>query len=483
MRHQAKYIVIYICVLCFLVGSVLNLAQAQDTSSYPVHSEQPPESLPQAKLDQMLAPISLYPDTLLSHIFVASTYPLEVIQAARWRNKNQDLDEQEALNATDNKNWDPSVKALVPFHDLLQKLNADLSWLQSLGSAFLFEQARVLDTIQALRQKAYAQGNLYNNEYHKVVHEDEEIVIQSVEKHIVYVPHYDTRVVYGNWWWHDHPPHYWHTPSHYVLSSGFYWGPRIHIRPSFYFAGFHWQNRYTVTNHNYRVSVSRHWSQKHHSPVQRVRVKEYPKWRHNEYHRRGAHYKYNGHRVVRNTEKRAPITSSNSSYKYSKKHYKTDKQRVLNVSRTPNKTIKIHNNKIKHKAAKQDKPKDIKHQQADKRRVLDISRYPANVSSKGMNRKDIAFSKSTNIDRKSHTKPISSNRWGTNKGQKNHAINRHNDATTNRKPNRAKSNNRQSTHRNANTKQYKRSFDHAKQSRSKLVAHSRQGKVKVKERR
>ena len=178
MRNQTKYLVIYLCVLCFLVGSALNLAQAETQHTNTQNQEQP-EPLSQAQLDQMLAPIALYPDTLLSHLFVASTYPLEVIQAARWRKNNQDLDEQEALNATDNKDWDPSIKALVPFHDLLQKLNADLAWLQSLGSAFLFEQERVLNTVQNLRQKAYAKGNLKDNEYHQVELEDDRIIISS----------------------------------------------------------------------------------------------------------------------------------------------------------------------------------------------------------------------------------------------------------------------------------------------------------------
>jgi hypothetical protein len=105
----------YICVLCLLIGSVVQVAQAQDESNSETSK---PIVLDQAQLDQMLAPIALYPDTLLSHILVASTYPLEVIQAARWRAVNADLDEQQALNAVGNKNWDPSIQALVPFNEL-----------------------------------------------------------------------------------------------------------------------------------------------------------------------------------------------------------------------------------------------------------------------------------------------------------------------------------------------------------------------------
>ncbi|MGJ8681564.1 DUF3300 domain-containing protein, partial [Paraglaciecola sp.] len=254
MRNQAKYLLIYLCVLCFLVGSVIKLAQAEDrhTSTADVAADMQESEISQAQLDQILAPIALYPDTLLSHIFVASTYPLEVVQAARWRRNNKDLDEQEALNAVEKKDWDPSVKALVPFNDLLQKLSDDLEWLQSLGNTFLFDEERVLDTVQDLRQKAYAQGNLHDNDYIDVEQDAGEIVIQNHDKEVVYIPYYDTRHVYGDWWWNDHPPHYWHSPSHYILSAGFYWSARHFIRPSFYFSGFHWHNRHLVADYSYR---------------------------------------------------------------------------------------------------------------------------------------------------------------------------------------------------------------------------------------
>ena len=96
MRNQTKYLFVYLCVLCLLVASVAQLAQAQDEASSETSIA---VKLDQAQLDQILAPIALYPDTLLSHILVASTYPLEVIQAARWRAANADLDEKQALNA------------------------------------------------------------------------------------------------------------------------------------------------------------------------------------------------------------------------------------------------------------------------------------------------------------------------------------------------------------------------------------------------
>lgn len=328
MRNQAKYLFIYLCVVCFLVGSVINLAQAQqqEPATQP-STEQTETELSQAELDQILAPIALYPDTLLSHILVAATYPLEVVQIARWREANKQFDEQQALKAVEDKHWAPSIKALAPFNDLLQKLSHDLEWLQSLGSAFLFNEERVLTSIQGLRQKAYAQGNLQNNEYQQVAEDAGEIIIESVKKEVVYIPYYDTRAVYGNWWWHDYPPHYWHRPSHYLLHAGIYWSARYLIRPNFYFTGFHWHNRHVVASYEHRTNLGRHWSNGH-SNRKTVRVTEYPRWQHNPQHRRGAHYKQNGKRIIRNSENPIRFVSKNPSRQNKTKH-QIDRQRVL----------------------------------------------------------------------------------------------------------------------------------------------------------
>ena len=323
MRNQTKYLFVYLFVLCLLVGSVVQLAQAQDEVS-----SEPPEvvALDQAQLDQMLAPIALYPDTLLSHILVASTYPLEVIQAARWRAANEDLDEQQALNAVEDKDWDPSVQALVPFNDLLQKLSEDLGWLQSLGSGFLVNEQQILASVQNLRQKAYEQGNLTNNDYVNVEQDEGEIVIETVRREVLFVPYYDTRVVFGNWWWQNHQPYYWHRPIHSVFSAGLYWSSGFNIRPSFYFGGFHWRNRHVVANYHFRRNTNRHWSSGH-NRRQVMRVKEYPRWSHNQEHRRGTQYRVNGQRMVRN------INTSQRNGNTSTGYQQFDKHRVLNVNR------------------------------------------------------------------------------------------------------------------------------------------------------
>ncbi|MFT6896214.1 MAG: hypothetical protein ACJA13_000615 [Paraglaciecola sp.] len=331
MRNNNKYIITYLC-LVGLFGATMPLAQAQQIPGSTQSISQP--TLDQAKLDQMLAPIALYPDTLLSHILIAATYPLEVVQAARWRETNTHMGEEEALQAAQAQDWDPSVQALAPFRDLLTKLSDDLTWLQNLGDAFLVNEAQVLDTVQNLRHKAYAQGNLSSNDYLQVQREQDKIVIQPVQKEIVYVPYYDTTVVYGDWWWPSYQPIYWHSPRHYAYRSGFYWSPRFHFSSGFFFGGVHWANNYVVINHNYR-----HQTPRSHRP--RVMVREYPRWQHDPRHRRSVRYTTNRHQQqqVRSSE-RQQHTEHNSRFASTR----SDKQ---SVTRTKDGKGTLNHQKLK----------------------------------------------------------------------------------------------------------------------------------------
>jgi len=160
----------------------------------------------QEELDQMLAPIALYPDDLLTEILIASTYPLEIVQAARWAKQNKNLKGDALTEALEKQDWDPSVKSLVNFPDVLSQMNEKLEWTQNLGDAFLAQEKQVMDTIQILRKKAQEAGNLKDNPQQKVVVEQETIVIQSAQPETIYVPSYNPAVVYGAWWWPAFPP-------------------------------------------------------------------------------------------------------------------------------------------------------------------------------------------------------------------------------------------------------------------------------------
>src|SRR6267378_7694659 len=125
----------------------------------------------QQELDQMLAPIALYPDSLLSQIFMASTYPLEVVEAARWSRANPGLSGEAAVGAVGERDWDASVKSLAAFPQVLAMLDQHLEWTARLGDVFIAQEPQVMETVQSLRQKAYATRNLRSTEQaHGVQH-------------------------------------------------------------------------------------------------------------------------------------------------------------------------------------------------------------------------------------------------------------------------------------------------------------------------
>lgn len=258
-------------------------------SSYPsaAQSKQATNDFSQAELDQMLAPIALYPDSVLTHVLIAATYPLEVVQAARWLAQNPGLSGEAALDAISGRDWDPSVQALVAFPHIIKRLNEDLIWTQQLGEAFISNEVALLASIQRLRQRAYAQGSLKKMEHVVVEREREVIIIEPARREVVYVPYYDTRVVYGNWWWPSYPPVYWYEPAGYRSHVTFYWGSGFTIRPSFYFSVFDWHRHHVVVHHHYYHKPPRYYPRRQH-------FHHAPRWQHDHYHRRGVHYQHSG---------------------------------------------------------------------------------------------------------------------------------------------------------------------------------------------
>lgn len=167
----------------------------------------PAKTFKQEELDQLLAPIALYPDELLTQILMASTYPLEVVQAERWAKQNKSLKGDALKSALDKQPWDASVKALVPFPDVLSMMSEKLEWTQKLGDAVLAQQKDVLDTVQKLRKKAAEAGNLKSSKEQAVKKEGDIIIIEAANPQVVYVPAYNPTVVYGTWWYPAYPPY------------------------------------------------------------------------------------------------------------------------------------------------------------------------------------------------------------------------------------------------------------------------------------
>ena len=173
------------------------------------------------ELAQMVAPIALYPDSLVSQILMASTYPLEVVEADRWVKQNPKL-KGDALNeALKDKSWDVSVKSLCHFPDVLSAMSQNLDQTSKLGDAVLSQQKDVMDTIQELRAKAQAEGNLKTTEQQQVVVEQQYITIEPANPEVVYVPSYNPAVVYGPWWYPAYPPYApWYYPAGAALVGG-----------------------------------------------------------------------------------------------------------------------------------------------------------------------------------------------------------------------------------------------------------------------
>jgi hypothetical protein len=195
--------------VCFLVALLITLpvlVMAQEGG------ESPAKKLSKEELAQLLAPIALYPDDLVSQILMASTYPLEVVQADRWAKSHKQSAGDVLAKQLEKEPWDPSVKSLVNFPVVLASMSEKLDVTTKIGDAFLSDQKAVMDSIQALRKKAYEAGNLKTSKEQKVVVEKEIIIIQPADPKVVYVPTYSPTVVYGTWMYPAYPPYYYYPP-------------------------------------------------------------------------------------------------------------------------------------------------------------------------------------------------------------------------------------------------------------------------------
>ena len=176
------------------------------------------------ELEQLLAPIALYPDELFAQVLMASTYPLQIVQAERWVKAHPGLKDKALEDALEKEPWDPAVKSLTPFPQVLTMMSEKLDWTQKLGDAFLAQQQEVMATAQALRGKAAAEGNLKDSKEQKVITEKTEtttiIKIEPANPEVVYVPTYNPTVVYGAWPYPAYPPYYYYPPG-YAAGAAF----------------------------------------------------------------------------------------------------------------------------------------------------------------------------------------------------------------------------------------------------------------------
>ncbi|HLG96920.1 MAG TPA: DUF3300 domain-containing protein [Bryobacteraceae bacterium] len=244
--RQAMSILTVLLMLFFFGGGFIF---AQDYGAPQPYPDAPPpyQTAPQAapapqqqllspeQLADLVAPVALYPDNLLSQVLVASTYPLEVVEASQWLQQNRNLQGQQLIDAARQMNWDPSVQALVVFPDVLGRLASDVQWTTALGNAFLAQQPDVMAAVQRLRAEARANGKLYSTAQQNVTTQSDggqtAIDIVPTNPQVVYVPVYNPEYIWG-------PPVYGYYPPLYYPDYAFGFGPGIYLGG--FFGGLGW---------------------------------------------------------------------------------------------------------------------------------------------------------------------------------------------------------------------------------------------------
>jgi hypothetical protein len=244
----------------------------------------------QEELEQLLAPIALYPDSLLAQVLMASTYPLEVVQAERWAKQYKDLKGDALTAALEKQPWDPSVKSLVNFPQVLAMMSEKLDWTQKLGDAFLAQQKDVMDTVQGLRKKAVEAGNLKTTKEQQVIVEKETIIIEPASPQVVYVPAYNPTVVYGAWPYPAYPPAYYYPPGYVAGTALLAFGVGVAAGSAWGYGWGHcdWHGGDVDIDVNRNTNINRNIDRgKYATQYQGGQGK----WQHNPEHRKGVSYR------------------------------------------------------------------------------------------------------------------------------------------------------------------------------------------------
>jgi Spy/CpxP family protein refolding chaperone len=251
------------------------------------------------ELEQILAPIALHPDSLVTQILMAATYPLEVVQAERWIKQNASLKGEALTAALEKQEWDPSVKSLVNFPQVVTMMSEQLEWTQKVGDAFLADQKQVLDTIQSLRAKAQASGNLQTTKEQTIIVEEKIIKIEPANPQVVYVPTYNPTVVYGAWPYPAYPPYAYYPPG-YVASSAMMFGAGMAMGAAW---GYAWGNSNwnggevdidVDRNTNINTNINRDQAKQKMQERGQGNQRGQGTWQHNPEHRKGVSYRDQG---------------------------------------------------------------------------------------------------------------------------------------------------------------------------------------------
>jgi hypothetical protein len=251
------------CVLacCVALSNVpAGFASQTDQSVPSAATVQPAQQTPE-RLQQLVAPIALYPDALVAQILAGATYPDEIVEADRWMQQHGQLTGEQLAEQVDTQPWDPSVKALTEFPAVLANMDKNLSWTSSLGDAYVNQEQDVMNAVQVMRQRAQTAGHLAGDSHQKVSKQGNTIVIEPADPQVVYVPQYNPWIVYGPplvaWpGWYGYPGLFWDGPGigfglgfGLGFFGGFGWG--------WGHWGTDWHHAAIIHNHNTYISHSR----------------------------------------------------------------------------------------------------------------------------------------------------------------------------------------------------------------------------------
>ena len=269
MNSKTRWMVAWL----FAALVIVPIGRAQDAAQ--------PAPFKKEEIEQLVAPIALYPDALVAQILMASTYPLEVVSAARWSKANPGVKDKALEDAMQQQTWDPSVKSLTAFPSVIAMLNDKLDMTQKLGDAFLGQQKEVMAAIQELRAKADKAGNLKSSKEQTVTTEQQGsttvIKIEPADPQVVYVPTYNPTVVYGPWPYPAYPPYYYYPPGYSAGSVFFAFTIGVVVGNAMW-GGCHWGGGNVYINHNTYNNFNK------------TDIKT-GDWQHKPEHRKGAQYR------------------------------------------------------------------------------------------------------------------------------------------------------------------------------------------------
>lgn len=250
----------------------------------------------QEEVEQLVAPIALYPDDLVAQILMASTYPLEIVEAARWQRANSNLKGNQLTSALEKQTWDPSVKSLVNFPSVLAMMNEKLDWTQKLGDAFLAQQKDVMNAVQKLRARAQAQGNLKTTKEQKVVVQEQTIVIQPANPQVIYVPTYNPTIVYGAWPYPAYPPYYYYPPGYVAGTAAFSFAAGVAVGAAWGYAwgGCNWNHGDVNVNVNKNATINNQINRTNYATKVSTNPSGQGEWKHDPDHRKGVAYRDQG---------------------------------------------------------------------------------------------------------------------------------------------------------------------------------------------